>query len=110
MQEQHRRAPRVPRLLPVHRVTAIEPQAARPVRIDRRKEVAAVRHLRQSKEPALIMSCELPQVDSQPARRRNHVGPAGAFGYRQPEITQQKVGSRIGDRRKYSESAANYHP
>jgi hypothetical protein len=25
-------------------VTAIEPQAARPVRIDRRKEVAAVRH------------------------------------------------------------------
>src|ERR1700730_1847836 len=44
MQEQHRCAPRVPRLLPVHRVTAIEPQAARPVRIDRRKEVAAVRH------------------------------------------------------------------
>src|SRR5208283_591760 len=48
MQEEDRRAARIARLLPVHRVTRIEPEGPGPVGLDRWKEVAAVHHRRQS--------------------------------------------------------------
>ena len=44
VQKQHRRAVRVARLFPIHRVAGIQPQGAHLVRVDRRIEVSAVNH------------------------------------------------------------------
>src|SRR5215472_12598033 len=44
VKKEHRHAARVSRLFPIHHMTVIQPQAPRLVGLDRRIEVAAVRH------------------------------------------------------------------
>src|SRR5271166_6468498 len=72
MQEEDRRAARVARLLPVHRVTRIEPEGPGPVGLDRWKKVAAVDHRRQS------MRLRVDYI------ARKAISPAGFIGLAEP--------------------------